>query len=102
MTFASFISDCYHNNRQVNVITTYFSEAFVTIDHHLLGLELEALCIEKSLLPCLKFYISERRQFIKVNEDISNLIQVTGLILQQNYRFIRLKKYFYVTTNNIH
>lgn len=61
---------------KIKIIKKLFSKAFDTVDHHLLGGELESLGIGVPLLSWLKSYISGRKQSIKVNEAIFNLLEV--------------------------
>lgn len=57
MTYTSFVSDCFHSNLQVDVITTNFPKSFDTIHYHLPTTEIETLDIGESLQSWFKSYI---------------------------------------------
>jgi hypothetical protein len=80
--FISFINDSFDHGHQVDVILTDFSKAFDTVDHGLLVNELESLGIGNPLLSWFRFYLSDRNQFVKIQNAHPNLTSVTSGVPQ--------------------
>ncbi|CAI6343324.1 unnamed protein product [Macrosiphum euphorbiae] len=81
-TFSYFIYDCLCSGAQIDIIFTDFSKAFDTVPHNLLINELDRIGIGDSLLSLFRSYLSNRKQFVKLNEVSSGLSDVTSGVPQ--------------------
>jgi len=82
LSFSSLIYDSLRNGSQVDVILTDFSKAFDTVPHNLLISELNRIGIGDPLLSLFRSYLSNRKQFVKINGVSSKLADVTSELPQ--------------------
>ena len=73
------------NNKQIDAIYTDFSKAFDKVSHKILEIKLSKIGIRGNLLQCLKSYLNEKTQRIKLNGIFSDLIMVTSGIPQGSH-----------------
>jgi len=85
VSFSSFIHDCLSNGAQVDIIFTDFSKAFDTVPHNLLINELDRIGIGDPLLSLFRSFLSNRKQFVKLNGVSSDLSDVISGVPQGSH-----------------
>lgn len=82
VAFTTYLLDNIEKGGQVDVVFTDFKKAFDTVDHGLLINELGQLGIGDPLLSWLRSYLSNRQQFVKVNNSESSLVTIPSGVPQ--------------------
>ena len=82
VVFTNYLLDNIEKGGQVDVVFTDFKKAFDTVDHDLLINELDLLGIGDPLLSWLRSYLSNRQQFVKVNNCKSSLVNIPSGVPQ--------------------
>jgi hypothetical protein len=83
--YTSFILLEMEKGNQVDAVYTDFSKAFDKVDHGLLVHKLSKIGVNGSLLNWISSYLTNRKQFVRINNTRSDLINVTSGVPQGSH-----------------
>ena len=83
--FNNFIMKNINNKLQTVTIYTDFSKAFDKVNHKILLMKLNALCINSTLLCCLNSYLRNRKQFVQLGNFQTEIFNVTSGVPQGSH-----------------
>lgn len=83
--FVQFLADSMDNRVQVDAVYTDFSKAFDKVHHETLFIKLSDFGVHGNLLAWIKSYLTNRSQYIVVNNCQSDLMKITSGVPQGSH-----------------
>ena len=77
MNLLEYLSDAIENNEYTIAIFLDLKKAFDTVNHEILLQKLEHYGFRGTPLKLIKSYLTDRKQFVKVNNSLSNSSKIT-------------------------
>ena len=85
LTYQDHLLGAFERRHQVDSIYTDFSKAFDRVNHNLLLEKLEAYGIGHHIVTWLRSFLDDRKQYVRVNNYISNHINTTSGVPQGSH-----------------